>query len=58
MAEKAATTGREIWLDGLRGTAALIVAFFHLTTGSLAMPYRSFWVSLQKILSSLPGHFR
>ncbi|PVI08315.1 hypothetical protein DM02DRAFT_773 [Periconia macrospinosa] len=45
MTEKLVPAGREIWLDGLRGTAALIVAFFHLTTGSLAMPYRSFWDS-------------
>src|SRR4051812_28203333 len=45
MAEKATFTNREIWLDGLRGVAALIVAWFHLTTGSLATPYRSFWDS-------------
>ncbi|CAI6331793.1 unnamed protein product [Periconia digitata] len=45
MAEKSGSPSRKIWLDGLRGTAALIVAFFHLTTGSLAMPYRSFWDS-------------
>jgi peptidoglycan/LPS O-acetylase OafA/YrhL len=45
MTEKTASTSREIWLDGLRGVAALIVAWFHLTTGSLATPYRSFWDS-------------
>jgi peptidoglycan/LPS O-acetylase OafA/YrhL len=45
MAEKPASASREIWLDGLRGVAALIVAWFHFTTGSLAVPYRSFWDS-------------
>ncbi|CAJ2499754.1 Uu.00g026070.m01.CDS01 [Anthostomella pinea] len=35
--------GREIWLDGLRGFAAAIVAWFHFTNFGLKMPYRSFW---------------
>ncbi|KAH9893105.1 acyltransferase 3 [Xylariomycetidae sp. FL2044] len=35
--------GREIWLDGLRGFAAAIVAWFHFTNYGLKMPYRSFW---------------
>ncbi|KAI0470584.1 acyltransferase 3 [Xylariaceae sp. FL0804] len=34
---------REIWLDGVRGFAAAIVAWFHLTNYHLGMPYRSFW---------------
>lgn len=45
MNEKLSSPPREIWLDGLRGVAALIVAWFHFTTGSLATPYRSFWDS-------------
>ncbi len=46
MAEKSSSAGgREIWLDGLRGVAALIVAWFHLTTGMIDTPYRSFWDS-------------
>ena len=45
MAENPASQGREIWLDGLRGVAALIVAWFHLTTGVMDTPYRSFWDS-------------
>jgi peptidoglycan/LPS O-acetylase OafA/YrhL len=45
MTENPPVVNREIWLDGLRGVAALIVAFFHLTTGSLNTPYRSFWDS-------------
>ena len=43
MAEKQASPGRELWLDGLRGVAALIVAWFHCTTGAIPIPYRSFW---------------
>ncbi|KAI0021844.1 acyltransferase 3 [Xylariomycetidae sp. FL0641] len=39
----APSPGREIWLDGLRGFAAAIVAWFHLTNYGLKMPYRSFW---------------
>ena len=34
---------RETWLDGLRGVAALIVVWFHTTSGKLSTPYRSFW---------------
>lgn len=45
MATKPASTGREIWLDGLRGVAAAIVVWFHMTAGKLATPYRSFWDS-------------
>lgn len=45
MTEKSAPAVREIWLDGLRGVAALIVAWFHMTSGKLSIPYRSFWDS-------------
>jgi peptidoglycan/LPS O-acetylase OafA/YrhL len=43
MAAKSAPTSREVWLDGLRGVAAVIVVWFHMTAGKLATPYRSFW---------------
>ena len=43
MATKLVPAGREIWLDGLRGVAAVIVVWFHMTAGKLATPYRSFW---------------
>ena len=45
MATKPASTGREIWLDGLRGVAAAIVVWSHMTAGKLVTPYRSFWDS-------------
>jgi peptidoglycan/LPS O-acetylase OafA/YrhL len=34
---------REIWLDGLRGLAACIVAFSHLLADHVHLPYRSYW---------------
>ncbi|KAH3912913.1 hypothetical protein HBH56_109160 [Parastagonospora nodorum] len=45
MAKNSASTGREIWLDGVRGVAAVIVVWFHATAGRLVTPYRSFWDS-------------
>jgi len=45
MATTPASPGREIWLDGLRGVAAVIVVWFHATAGKLVTPYRSFWDS-------------
>ncbi|OCL13620.1 hypothetical protein AOQ84DRAFT_372009 [Glonium stellatum] len=35
--------GRELWLDGLRGIAALIVASNHLIIGHIDAGFRSFW---------------
>ncbi|KAB8304613.1 hypothetical protein EYC80_003989 [Monilinia laxa] len=35
--------GRQTWLDGLRGIAAAIVAWFHFTSGEMEIPFRSFW---------------
>ncbi|RAK94850.1 acyltransferase family protein [Aspergillus ibericus CBS 121593] len=43
MALTAPATGREHWLDGLRGIAAAIVAWFHFTVCEMGPPYRSFW---------------
>lgn len=40
---KTPVQGREIWLDGLRGLAAVVVAFFHLTVDIMRLPYRSYW---------------
>ncbi|KAH7085974.1 hypothetical protein BKA63DRAFT_575369 [Paraphoma chrysanthemicola] len=37
--------GREVWLDGLRGAAAAIVVWCHMTNGKLSTPYQSFWDS-------------
>ncbi|KAJ0417020.1 acyltransferase 3 [Aspergillus carlsbadensis] len=34
--------GRQRWLDGLRGIAAAIVAWFHFTVGEMKIPYRGF----------------
>jgi peptidoglycan/LPS O-acetylase OafA/YrhL len=34
--------GRQRWLDGLRGVAAVIVAWFHFTVGEMKIPYRGF----------------
>ncbi|KAJ8116653.1 hypothetical protein OPT61_g1973 [Boeremia exigua] len=45
MTANQAPSGREIWLDGLRGVAAVIVVWFHMTAGKLATPYQSFWDS-------------
>ena len=45
MVSKSASTGREIWLDGVRGIAAVIVVWFHMTAGKLVTPYQSFWDS-------------
>lgn len=43
--EKGTSTNREIWLDGLRGFAAFIVAWVHMTLGKFGIPYRSYWDS-------------
>lgn len=43
MASAASVKPRENWLDGLRGIAAAIVAWFHFTVGEMKTPYRSFW---------------
>ncbi|KAH6613121.1 acyltransferase 3 [Boeremia exigua] len=43
MAAKLTPPDREIWLDGLRGVAAVIVVWFHMTAGKLDTPYQSFW---------------
>ncbi|GKZ88484.1 hypothetical protein CBS147343_4749 [Aspergillus niger] len=43
MASTASVKAREIWLDGLRGIAAAIVAWFHFTVAEMKAPYRSFW---------------
>ncbi|PYI09791.1 hypothetical protein BO78DRAFT_436671 [Aspergillus sclerotiicarbonarius CBS 121057] len=45
MALAASATSREHWLDGLRGIAAAIVAWFHFTVGEMGPPYRSFWTN-------------
>ncbi|GKZ21735.1 hypothetical protein AbraIFM66951_003805 [Aspergillus brasiliensis] len=45
MASTASAKARENWLDGLRGIAAAIVAWFHFTVGEMGAPYRSFWAS-------------
>ncbi|KAI1343162.1 acyltransferase 3 [Xylariaceae sp. FL0016] len=42
-AQHAPSNGREIWLDGLRGFAAAIVAWFHFTNYNFKLPYHSFW---------------
>ena len=34
---------RQSWLDGLRGIAAVVVAWFHFTVDVMQMPYRSFY---------------
>ncbi|KAF9894048.1 hypothetical protein FE257_009021 [Aspergillus nanangensis] len=34
--------GRQSWLDGLRGIAAVIVAWFHFTVGEMQVPFRLF----------------
>ncbi|OOF94955.1 hypothetical protein ASPCADRAFT_51018 [Aspergillus carbonarius ITEM 5010] len=43
--ELTSTGGREHWLDGLRGIAAAIVAWFHFTVGEIGPPYRSYWTT-------------
>ncbi|CAI7626537.1 unnamed protein product [Penicillium glandicola] len=45
MALAAPATGREYWLDGLRGIAAAIVVWFHFTVGEMGSPFRSFWTN-------------
>ncbi|KAL2832429.1 acyltransferase 3 [Aspergillus cavernicola] len=42
MIPRASKEGRQGWLDGLRGTAAAIVAWFHFTVGEMHIPYRGF----------------
>ncbi|OJI81667.1 hypothetical protein ASPTUDRAFT_44937 [Aspergillus tubingensis CBS 134.48] len=43
MTSAASAKARQNWLDGLRGMAAAIVAWFHFTVGEMRAPYRSFW---------------